>query len=131
MSFMSNLLFMESGNKNEKIKSEKYFDSVSRKDKKIKEPIRCYPVVLEELSKMKGKLLDVGCGEGVLLGKISEKFGNEYELYGTDLSGNAIEKAKSCNGDKARFVQGDAEHLPYEENMFDVIICTHSFLSLS
>jgi len=30
---------MESENKNEKIKSEKYFDSVSRKDKKIKEPM--------------------------------------------------------------------------------------------
>lgn len=113
--------------KDEKKKSEKYFDSVSKNDKKIKEPIRCYPVVLEELSKMQGKLLDVGCGEGVLLGKISEKYGNRYELYGTDLSGKAIEKANSCSGDRVRFVQGDAEHLPYEENMFDVIICTHSF----
>ncbi len=111
----------------DKNKSEKYFDRVSKKNKKIKEPIRCYPIVLEEVGNSRGQLLDVGCGEGVLLGYLNEKCGSNLKLSGLDLSGAAIEKASKDLPESVILKQGDAEHLPYEDNSFDVIICTHSF----
>jgi len=112
---------------NEKKKSEQYFDEVSKQNKKIMEPIRCYPIVLEEIKSSSGTLLDVGCGEGVLLGFIEERCSSNLRLYGIDLSGNAVEKAKKTLPEGIDLRQGDAEHLPYDDNMFDVILCTHSF----
>lgn len=71
--------------------------------------------------------MDVGCGEGVLLGFISEKCGSRLKLCGIDLSSNANEKAKKALPEDIDLSVGDAEHLPYEGGEFDVLICTHSF----
>ena len=109
-----------------KSKSERYFDKVSEKQHVIEEPQRCYPFVIESLDYLPGKLLDIGCGEGVLLKMISERV-EGCDLFGIDISHNALEVARSRLSDNSIFIQGDSENLPFDDNSFDAIICTHSF----
>ncbi len=110
-----------------KEKSASYFDKVAKENLKIKEPQLCYPYVVDAIKEWKGKLLDVGCGEGVLIGKIKEQYDDRFELYGIDISQNAISSASVHLGHSAVLKQGDSEHLPFDDNTFDVIVCTHSF----
>ncbi len=73
------------------------------------------------------KALDVGCGTGELTFKIKAHF-NEAEVHGVDLSKTMIEKARNKNAaGLVSFETGDVEDLPYEDDTFDVITCSHSF----
>lgn len=72
-----------------------------------------------------GKILDVGCGSGHLLQKISETVRQPVELYGLDISQKLCDIAQKKNPD-AKIVQGDAEALPYESNTFDVVFMTEA-----
>lgn len=71
------------------------------------------------------KILDVGCGTGNVLIKLS---GNkDLSLHGLDISEKMIEIAKKNLGDKAELKAGDSEYMPWEDNSFDVIVCNASF----
>ena len=70
--------------------------------------------------KDRGKLLDVACGKGLFLRAIRDVNKN-IELFGTDISSYAIDKAKKIvNG---KFSVDDAEKLSYKSNLFDYITC--------
>lgn len=72
----------------------------------------------------KMKILDVGCGDGVLLSFIEKKLnGYSLGLYGVDLSQKAISVAqnKIKNG---HFHKSSVYKLPFQENTFDVIVST-------
>jgi ubiquinone/menaquinone biosynthesis C-methylase UbiE len=70
-------------------------------------------------------LLDVGCANGKLLKMFYEENG-EIHGVGIDVSPKMIEVAKA-NVPQANFVVGDATHLPFQENSFDMITCSASF----
>ena len=73
------------------------------------------------------KILDVGCGTGEFISNLGPQF-KEAEFYGVDLSSDMIKIAKSKlerNGVSLKV--GDVENLPYEDNSFDIITCSHSF----
>ena len=71
------------------------------------------------------KILDVGCGTGNVLIKLSSN--EELSLYGLDISENMIGIAKKNLGNKAELKVGDSEYMPWEDNSFDVIVCNASF----
>ncbi len=118
---------MSVSDKRLKKKSEEYFDRIAEENYIIKEPQRCYPFVCDIIKPSSGRLLDIGCGEGVLLGKINEELKGRFELFGVDLSLNAIDKARGQLPDTVTLKQGDSEHLPFGDELFDVVVCTHSF----
>ncbi len=73
------------------------------------------------------RILDVGCGTGELAYKLAGHL-EESEIHGVDISDTMIEKANAKkNGRDINFKVGDVEELPYEDNTFDVITCSHSF----
>lgn len=74
----------------------------------------------------KGKLLDVGCGTGLVL---KELLGKELELYGIDFSEKAIEYAKNQKLNIA-FKYASVYQLPFESSMFDTVICLGVFQSV-
>lgn len=69
-------------------------------------------------------ILDVGCGTGVHL-ELYQRY--KCHLYGLDMSPSMLEIARKRLGDTARLDLGNAINMPYEENIFDLVI---SMLSL-
>jgi SAM-dependent methyltransferase len=74
------------------------------------------------------RVLDLGCGEGVLQQKFSYE---DYAYYlGIDFSEAAIEKAKCIENDKARFELGNLNNMNID-GLFDVIIYNESLYYLN
>jgi 2-polyprenyl-3-methyl-5-hydroxy-6-metoxy-1,4-benzoquinol methylase len=67
----------------------------------------------------KGALLDVGCGEGILLDRLGAHDFSKY--VGIDISQTAVELARKKRSDRSTFFQADAEHFIPAES-FDAII---------
>ena len=71
------------------------------------------------------RLLDVGCGTGYLFELLKVPEG--AELIGLDLSPRMIAMAKVKNIPGAAFIEGTANHLPFADDSFDVVVCSQSF----
>ncbi len=65
-------------------------------------------------------ILDIGCGNGKMLGYLQKKTG--AYIHGFDFSEEAIKTAKELFPDKADFREGVIGEVDYEENAFDVIV---------
>ena len=86
-----------------------------------------YPDILAELEKEPfNDLLDCGCGTAPVISLLTEKY-PEKHYTGIDLTPEMIKAAKAKKLDNTVFVLGDCENLPFEENSFDVVICSQSF----
>ena len=86
-----------------------------------------YPEIIEKLKNMEFEtLLDAGCGPAPLIALLSEIY-PQKKFTGLDLTPAMIDMAKSKNIPNAKFIVGDCENLPFEENSFDVIVCCESF----
>ena len=74
------------------------------------------------------RVLDVGCGTGYLLGRLARQWPEASELAGIDPAPSMIEAARrSARDDRLRFCAGEAEHLPYPDGVFDLVVSTTSF----
>jgi len=72
------------------------------------------------------RILDVGCGTGMLLRQLAERLPHAAELTGVDAAQGMIE-ATASPGNRLRYLQGTAERLPFEDASFDLVISTTSF----
>ncbi|MBN1386100.1 methyltransferase domain-containing protein [Candidatus Woesearchaeota archaeon] len=71
------------------------------------------------------KILDVGCGNGDLLIKLRNT-GFSGEMKGIDFSEGIINNARDAGkGTGIDFRIGEAEHLPFRDDFFDIIIAKH------
>ena len=67
------------------------------------------------------KILDVGCGAGFLTNWFSQQ---GLSVTGLDLSEDSLRVAKLYDQTaKVKYVSGDAYHLPFPDNSFDVVVC--------
>jgi arsenite methyltransferase len=76
-------------------------------------------ILLAHLPK-KAKVLDVGCGCGVTMDLLANRFG--YHVTGIDPSQKLITKALKRNAG-LNIILGKGENLPFEDNAFDGVIC--------
>lgn len=113
-----------------KIKSKNSFNQQAEKydtSDYSKYPRECYPFVLNAINNIHfNKILDLGCGTGIILKEISSK-NSSVELFGLDLSENMLAQATRRLGTAAKLTVGDAENLPYLDNTFDLVCCVESF----
>jgi SAM-dependent methyltransferase len=67
------------------------------------------------------RILDVGCGSGYILERLSADY-----KYGIDLSLNNISKARNnLSGKKNVFLgRADAQSLPFNDLLFDCVVCS-------
>ena len=74
-------------------------------------------------------ILDMGCGTGRLLYRLIQQFPT-LKATGLDLSEEMITQARSHNlyPEQVSFRCGNVESLPFENNQFDAVFCTISFL---
>jgi ubiquinone/menaquinone biosynthesis C-methylase UbiE len=78
-----------------------------------------YQAALEHLNINGRRVLDVGCGTGLLFNQIT----NEAQtVVGVDLSSKLLHKAKNrARNHKVHLVQADADHLPFTSSHFNVV----------
>ena len=86
-----------------------------------------YPPILAELEKESfHDVLDCGCGTGPIIQLLHEKY-PEKHYVGLDLTPEMINVAQAKKLSNTEFLVGDSENLPFENESFDVVICTNSF----
>ena len=66
-----------------------------------------------------GRLLEVGCGAGNILEKAPPG-----DLFGIDISGSILAKARNKLSEKADLSQADAQNLPFKDRVFRQVICS-------
>jgi SAM-dependent methyltransferase len=94
-----------------------YFDTVVRR------------VIETTLDDARGRVLDVGSGDGHQLLALLRENRDGVSLFGLDLSRVMVEKAtRAFQGELKgpRIVQGSAERLPFANSTFDRIVCQGS-----
>ncbi len=75
-----------------------------------------------------GRILDVGCGTGYLLGRLAARAPQAEVLAGIDAAPAMIEVAAGVAADdRLRFAVGAAERLPWPAASFDLVVSTTSF----
>jgi len=106
----------------------------SQKGGRLQEKV--YTLIIQSLgTNVKGKILDIGSGNGVLAVKLAQQHG-EAEVVGVDYWGKDWEYSKSvCEKNtrignvesRVRFQKGDAAALEFETGAFDAAISNLTF----
>jgi ubiquinone/menaquinone biosynthesis C-methylase UbiE len=78
------------------------------------------PEIISEVPEY-GAVLDVGCGTGMLLSRLSSP---DQCCIGIDLSEGMLRRARARLGRRALLVQADARYIPFAAGTFDVVICS-------
>lgn len=87
---------------------------------------KLYGSVIEKVNNFNcKKVLDVGCGTGIILSSLSKN--ENISLSGVDLSEKMLSIARQILNRRVELKIGDSEQLPWDNNTFDAVICTDSF----
>ena len=97
-----------------------YDTEVSRRTVELKD-LRVREIVKELIRNNRCKVLDVGCGDGILL----EPFCKSQECYGVDVSEAQLKKAQT-RGIKTFRLDLERERLPFADDFFDLVICSET-----
>ena len=71
------------------------------------------------------RVLDVACGTGQLLEFLSERT-DQSELVGIDRVPAMLDVARQRLGKRATFLEGEAQHLPFEDAHFQLVTSTNA-----
>jgi ubiquinone/menaquinone biosynthesis C-methylase UbiE len=86
-------------------------------------------MLLETLTADDWRILDIGCGTGQFAARVLRRF-PRAQVWGLDLSDGMLRQGQErCQAAAGRLhlVQADSERLPFADDFFDAITCTHSF----
>jgi SAM-dependent methyltransferase len=82
------------------------------------------PILIESAGVVEGnRVLEVGCGTGVLAREVINRVGDGGSVTGLDLSESMLGVARGICPD-VDFRQGNAMDLPFEDDSFDVVIAS-------
>lgn len=109
------------------------FDSWSRSyDRSLLQRFLFKPSHRAMAEQMRGsdlRILDVGCGTGKFASIVLEQL-PKAQVFGLDLSEQMLHKGLPRLDQwpgRYHVVRGDSERLPFAEDSFDVVTCSHSF----
>lgn len=89
--------------------------------------VKCmYGEIVDRVEALPGNyILDLGCGNGNIISLLKKRKKASY--YGVDLSEQMIREAKKRVGRDVILKTADAMNLPFQDEMFDIVICNASF----
>ena len=80
-----------------------------------------------------GKLLEVGCGEGLFITKLAS-INSAIQIFGVDNDIKKLQDAKSKSEEKRlgniKLIYADAINLPFPDDYFDGVVCINTFVNL-
>ena len=80
--------------------------------------------------KRKPRVLDICCGTGSVILTFVDRF-SDILAIGYDFSSGMLHKAREKDlSDKAIFINGDAADLPFADDNFDIVCCSHALYEL-
>jgi ubiquinone/menaquinone biosynthesis C-methylase UbiE len=102
--------------------------------RKYPEQYRTWAKMVAENAAKGSSVLEVASGPGYLAIELAKCV--TYAVVGLDISRTLVEIAqknatKAGVGAAVEFLQGDAAHMPFDDEMFDFIICTAAFRSFA
>lgn len=71
------------------------------------------------------RVLDVGCGTGLLLEKLSKRL-DDAELFGIDRVPAMLNVARRRIGHRATLLEGEAAELPFDDAAFELVTSTNA-----
>jgi SAM-dependent methyltransferase len=77
------------------------------------------------------RMLDVGCGTGIVTRRAAEIIGAQGTIVGLDISPDMLAVARSASipeGVNVNWVEGDAADMTFEDEHFDVVLCQFAFM---
>jgi ubiquinone/menaquinone biosynthesis C-methylase UbiE len=88
-----------------------------------------HQMLLDALGPADRRILDIGCGTCAFAARVLERFPTSH-VWGVDLSEGMLERCRkrrlAAKG-QLHLAQADSERLPFKDNVFDAVACTHSF----
>lgn len=86
------------------------------------------PELMRALALQRGaRVLDVGCGTGVLIPYLREAVGAEGQIVALDVSPEMLKGAARKDAGRALILRAPAEELPLIDEYLDAIICFSAF----
>ena len=108
-------------------KEQKFFDDLADswdnlfyKDKQTKRKLD--KIVLNFSINKGSKILDLGCGTGIISTRLNKLVGAKGEVIGCDYSSSMLKTARKKTK-KINFICADAHKLPFEKGLFDGVVC--------
>ena len=77
------------------------------------------------------RVLDVGCGTGIVAREVASSLGATGAVTGVDLSSNMLAVARAAaarEGLTIEWREGNAEQLPFHDNAFDLVLCQFALM---
>ncbi len=83
--------------------------------------------VLERLAKAEGRLLEIGCGEGLFLSQLSER-NPQLRLFGIERESLVLSDAQRRLNKNIRLVSSEALRLPFKDASFEWAVGVNLFI---
>ena len=98
--------------KEHKLKVRKHFNKFTLSDEKQTNPIQWekYKTMID--TPLKGRILDLGCGTGLLQEFLQQK------IYGVDISFQMLKRARTNES----VIHADMDFLPFRKSVFDAVL---------
>ena len=77
------------------------------------------------------RVLDVGCGTGIVAREVASRLGATGAVAAVDLSANMLAVARAAavrEGLTVEWREGNAEQLPFHDNAFDLVLCQFALM---
>jgi SAM-dependent methyltransferase len=75
------------------------------------------------------RILDIACGTGIVTHQFAERISNQGQIVGYDISPEMLAVAQAKQSDTIiDWRLGDASHLPFEDQAFDIVTCQFGFM---
>src|SRR5262249_3625219 len=84
-------------------------------------------ILIQEVDPKPGeRVLDVGCGTGIVAREVASRLGATATVTAVDLSANMLAVASAIaapEGLTIEWREGNAERLPFHDGAFDLVLC--------